>query len=87
MSYEPKCTEKIVSFQLLTLVQADKYPDKEGLVSERSPLGQVLVQFRVHHCLLAIQVLVQHQREDREHGVDGGVAHHEKSLRKTGWSS
>ena len=73
---------KLISYALLTLVQANKYPDEEGLVSQRSALGQVFVQFRVHHGLLAVQVLVQHQREDREHGVDGGVPDHEEPLRK-----
>ena len=63
----------------LTLIDADEDPREEGLERQRASLGQVLVQLRVGQGDGAGHVFVQDQGEDREHGVDGGVADHQST--------
>jgi hypothetical protein len=55
------------------LIDADEDPHEESLVGQRSPLAELLVQFRICESYLVRHVLVQYQGEHWEHGVDGGI--------------
>ena len=44
-------------------------------------LEEVLVELRIQHSNFRLDVFVQDQREDGEHGVDGGVPRRENHRR------
>ena len=62
------------------LVDAHKHPDEKGTVAEAAAGGELLVQLRVEVRERFVHVPVEDEREDGEHGVDGGVADEEPVL-------
>lgn len=56
------------------LVDGDSDPDKEGTVAETLTVGQFFVELGVKVRDPFIDVFVEHQAEDRSHGIHGRVA-------------
>jgi len=40
-------------------------------------LGEVFIELRIQQSHFRLYILIQHQRKDREHGVDGGITGNE----------
>lgn len=64
----------------LALTQRDQHPHEESLIAQAAPFGQVLVQLGEPQRDLLVDVLIQHQREHREHCVDRCIADHQETL-------
>ncbi|KAJ8106573.1 hypothetical protein OPT61_g9443 [Boeremia exigua] len=62
------------------LIQTDRDPDKKRLVAQTAPGFKLRVQLRVQIGHALVDVAVQDERENRPHGVDGGVADEEPVL-------
>lgn len=61
---------------IITLVNADQHPHKESLVAKTSAFRQFFVKLWICDCYVRTDVLIEYQREYREHGVESGVSNH-----------
>lgn len=62
------------------LVDRNPDPYQEGLEVQGSPFLQRLVKGRVTHHSLSVCILVEDEREDRKHGENSTVAHHQITI-------
>jgi len=62
------------------LIDGFPKPDREGLKTETAALLKTLVERRELEDRVDVSILVEHEREDGQVGVDGRVTEHEVSI-------